>query len=116
MSWIKSPIVIIVLSQLLFSFSDLLARHNLKDTKFSISVFFSLWFLTYFIIRQLGMVGQLYVFTSIEVGKTMALFGASSIMIVNILGILLLGEVLSVQAYVGVAIAVLAFIILAYSP
>ena len=62
------------------------------------------------------MVGQLYVFTSIEVGKTMALFGASSIMIVNILGILLLGEVLSVQAYVGVAIAVLAFIILAYSP
>jgi len=45
----------------------------------------------------------------------MALFGAVSIVIVNVLGVLLLGEVLSVRAYVAIALGVLAFVILAFS-
>ena len=115
MSWIKSPIVIIVLAQLLFSLSDLLARHNLRNTEFSVSAFFSFWFLVYFIIRQLGMMGQLYAFTFIEFGKTMALFGAVSIVVANLLGFLILKEVLPTGVYVGVSLAVAAFLILAVS-
>lgn len=115
MSWIKSPIVIIVLAQLLFSFSDLLARHNLRNTEFSISALFSIWFLVYFIIRQVGMIGQLYAFTFIEIGKTMALFGAASIVLANLLGFLILKEVLPTSVYVGVSLAIVAFLILAFS-
>ena len=88
----------------------------MRQSPFVVSTFISWWFLTYFIIRQVAMFGQLYVFSALQVGKTMALFGATSIMIVNVLGILLLGELLSWQAYVGVAIAVLAFVVLAFSP
>lgn len=115
MSLIKSPIVIIVLAQLLFSLSDLLARHNLRNTEFSVSAFFSLWFLIYFIIRQLGMMGQLYAFTFMEVGKTMAFFGAVSIIFANLLGFLILKEVLPIGVYVGVSLAIAAFLILAVS-
>ncbi|MDD3156254.1 MAG: hypothetical protein PHP14_02410 [Candidatus Pacebacteria bacterium] len=59
------------------------------------------------------MFGQLYVFTVIELGKTMALFGAFSIILANVLGLLVLKEILSPGAYIGVSLAVIAFIVLA---
>jgi multidrug transporter EmrE-like cation transporter len=114
-SLLKSPIIIIVGTQLLFTFSDLLARYNMRSSPFSLSTFLSGWFLTYFLVRQVAMFGQLYVFTQLEVGKTMAFFGATSIVVVNVLGFLLLGEQLSPLAYAGVALAVAAFIVLAFS-
>jgi uncharacterized membrane protein len=46
----------------------------------------------------------------------MALFGATSIVVVNVLGILVLGEVLSVQAYMAIGLVVLGFIVLSMSP
>ena len=116
MTWIKSPIVIIVATQLLFTTGDLIARANLRHSPFVLSTFLSGWFLLYFLIRQVAMFGQLYVFSSMQVGKTMALFSAASIILVNILGVLLLGEVLSVPTYLAVAMVVLAFVILALSP
>jgi len=59
------------------------------------------------------MFGQLHVFTAVELGKTMALFGAVSIVLANILGFLVLKEVLSPGAYIGVSLAVIAFLVLA---
>ena len=61
------------------------------------------------------MFGQLYVSTVIELGKTMALFGAASIILANILGLLVLKEVLSPTTYIGVTLAVIAFILLAFA-
>jgi hypothetical protein len=61
------------------------------------------------------MFGQLYIFTTTELGKTMALFGAVSIILSNLLGFLVLKEVLPVGVYVGVSFAVVAFLILAVS-
>ena len=46
------------------------------------------------------MFGQLYVFSVIELGKTMALFGATSIVLANVLGFLVLKETLSLEAYI----------------
>ena len=114
--WPKSPILIIVGTQALFTTGDLLARANMRNSPFALSTFVSWWFLLYFVIRQVAMFGQLYVFCALQLGKTMALFGATSIVIVNVLGILLLGEILSAQAYLGVGLVVLAFIVLAMSP
>ncbi len=116
MAWVKSPILIIVATQLLFTTGDLIARANLRHSPFALSTFLSWWFLLYFAIRQVAMFGQLYVFAALQLGKTMAFFGATSIVVVNALGILLLGEVLSVQAYVAIGLVVLGFVTLALSP
>ncbi|MCX5644343.1 MAG: hypothetical protein NTZ17_06620 [Phycisphaerae bacterium] len=116
MTWIKSPVAVIVATQLLFTTGDLFARANLRHNSFSVSTFLSWWFLLYFLIRQVAMFGQLYVFSALQLGKTMALFGATSIVVVNVLGILVLGEILSVQAYLAIGLVVLGFVVLALSP
>lgn len=82
---------------------------------FVLATFFSGWFLAYFSIRIIAMFGQLYVFTTIELGKTMAMFGAVSIMTANMLGFLVLKEVLSPGAYMGISLAVVAYIVLVLS-
>lgn len=110
MNW---SIVAIIITQLLFTTSDLLARSHMPRQGFSLATFISGWFLAYFSIRIIAMFGQLYVFTAIELGKTMALFGAASIMLANLLGFLVLKEILSPGAYIGITLAAIAFIVLA---
>lgn len=106
---------IIIITQLLFTVSDLLARSNMPKHGFNLSAFLSIWFLIYFSIRTIAMFGQLYIFTTIELGKTMAMFGAISIILSNVLGFLILKETLPIGVYVGVSLAVIAFLILAVS-
>ena len=106
-------IIILITTQVFFTTSDLIARYHMAKYGFALSTFISFWFLTYFLIRTIAMFGQLYVFTNIQLGKTMALFGATSIILSNILGLLLLKEVLSPVNYLGVSLAVIAFLVLA---
>lgn len=109
----NKALLVLVGTQALFTGSDLLARLHMRTGGFHLQTFLAPWFLAYFLLRQAAMFGQLYVFSSVELGKTMALFGATSIVLSNLLGILLLREVLPVPAYVGVALAALAFLVLA---
>ncbi len=112
MNW---PIIIIIATQILFTTSDLLARFYMPKQGFTLLSFLSVWFLFYFLIRIVAMFGQLYIFTVVELGKTMALFGAASIILANLLGFLVLKEVLSPFAYIGISLAVIAFVVLALS-
>ncbi len=108
-----SPLWILVGSQLLFTTSDLTARAHMRGAgSFAASNFLSFWFLAYMLVRTAATFGQLYVFSQAQLGKTMALFGATSIVLSNLLGLLVLGESLSAPAYVGVSLAVLAFVVL----
>jgi drug/metabolite transporter (DMT)-like permease len=115
MVWLKSPVLVVIGSQLLFTTGDLIARHNMRQSPFTIATFVSWWFLIYFAVRQVAMFGQLYVFSTLQIGKTLALFSATSLVLANVLGVLLLGEVLSARAYVAVAMVVLAFLVLSLS-
>jgi len=45
----------------------------------------------------------------------MALFGAASIVLANVLGVLLLGDLLSFRSYAGIALAVLAFTVMGFA-
>jgi uncharacterized membrane protein len=112
MVWLKSPVFIIVGTQLLFTTGDLIARANMRHSSFSVATFLSWWFVIYFAIRQVAMFGQLYVLSAVQIGKTMALFSATSILLVNALGVLLLGEILSTQAYLAIALVIFAFVLL----
>jgi multidrug transporter EmrE-like cation transporter len=111
-SFLKSPIVIVVGTQLLFTIGDLMARANMRKHGFTAAAFLNLSFLIYIVSRQLATVGQLYVLATVPIGKTMALFGAGSIVLGNVLGVLLLGDLLSPRSYVGIALALLAFVVM----
>ena len=110
---INWPLLIIIGAQLLFTVSDLLARAHMPEKGFVIGSFISVWFLSYLALKVIAMFGQLYVFTAIELGKSIALFGAMAIILANVLGFLVLQETLSPQAYIGVTLSILAFLVLA---
>jgi multidrug transporter EmrE-like cation transporter len=112
MTW---PIFILILTQAMFTVTDLLGRTFMLKYGFKASSFLSLWFILYFILRITASFGQLYIFSTIKLGKSMALFGAVSIILANTLGYLVLNEVLSPKEYIGISIAIIAFIFLATS-
>jgi uncharacterized membrane protein len=109
------PIALLVLiaTQVVYSLSDFMGRYYMARHGWHLETFLTGWFLLYFVIRQVAMFGQLYVFAYLPLGKTMALLGASSIVISNFLGLLFLKEMLSPLAYGGVTLAVIAFLVLA---
>ena len=111
-SWLRSPILIVVATQALFTMGDLMARANMRKHGFTAAAFLNLTFLVYIASRQLATIGQLYVLATVPIGKTMALFGAASIILANVLGVLLLGDFLSPRSYAGIALAVLAFTVM----
>jgi len=114
-SWLKSPVTVVVGTQLLFTTGDLMARANMRKHGFTAAAFLNLSFLVYILSRQLATVGQLYVLATAPIGKTMALFGAASIVLANVLGVLLLGDFLSTRSYAGIGLAVLAFLVMSFS-
>ncbi len=107
-------LTVLIGTQILFSASDFMGRYYMHRLGFHWAAFISGWFLWYTIIRQAATFGLLYVFACIPLGKTMALLGAVSILISNALGLLFLKEVLSPAAYVGVSLAVIAILIMAF--
>jgi uncharacterized membrane protein len=111
----NTTIIIIIGSQVLFTLGDLLARSRMQTHGFTVSTFISWWFLAYILLRTFATFGQLYIFTQLELGKTMALFSASSLILVNILGFFVLGEKLSLPVYFGIMLAVAAILIVGLS-
>lgn len=107
------PLLVLVFSQFLFATSDLIGRHYMLKYGFNFSLIIAPWFWGYMIIRTFATFGQLYVFTQFELGRTITMFGVVGIILANTTGYLLLGEVLPPIAYIGVTLAVVAFIVLA---
>jgi hypothetical protein len=107
-------LLVVIVTQVIYSISDFMGRYYMSRHGFHPAAFFSWWFLWYQLIRQVAMIGQLYVFACMPLGKTMALLGASSIIISNALGFLFLKELLSPTAYAGVALATIAILMLAF--
>jgi uncharacterized membrane protein len=106
-------LLILVGTQLVYSVSDFMGRIYMHRHGFRMATFLTFWFFIYLVLRQLAMFGQLYVFAHVELGRTMALMGASSIVISNILGLLFLKEMLTPVAYIGVTLAVISFFVMA---
>jgi multidrug transporter EmrE-like cation transporter len=115
-AFLKSPAFIIIGAQALFSISDVMGRMAMKSQGFTLASFFTWWFLIYTVIRQIAVFGQLYIYSTMELGRTVALFGAGSIIIGNLIGFLYLKETMSLPVYVGVSLAICAFLALALIP
>ena len=107
-----SAIIVILITQLIFSITDLLARGHLRSTNLGVHSFLQPWFVAYAIIRIASTGAQFYVFTKIDLGKTVTLFSVAGIIFANILGVLFLKEILSPKDYIGVILAIISLIIL----
>jgi hypothetical protein len=110
----SNVLLILLGTQLIYSISDFMGRYYMSKHGFHAASFLMPWFLWYQVIRQIAMFGQLYIFAVMPLGKTMAMLGATSIVVSNVLGFLFLKEVLSPIAYVGVMMAVIAILIMAF--
>jgi len=97
---------------MLFTASDLIGRHFMSQHGFNLSNFTSLWFLIYLLIRIPATFGQLYIFTQLNIGKTMSLFGAVSIILSTGLAFLLFKETITTAQYIGITFAILAILTL----
>lgn len=107
-------LLVLIGTQLVYSASDFMGRFYMAKYGFHLASFWTPWFLVYQLIRQVAMFGQLYIFSQVPLGKTMAMLGATSIVVSNALGFLFLKEVLSPTAYLGVTLAVISMLVMAF--
>lgn len=73
-----------------------------------------MWFAAYLLIRFVATFMELFVLSRVELGQTVALAGVAGLITANVMGIVFLGEVLSVQAYIGIGFALVAILLLSY--
>lgn len=111
----NTAIIVVLGSQVLFLVSDLLGRYYMSKLGFQFSSFITWWFAGYQFVRLFATLGQLYVFSQLELGKTQVLFSVAGLVMANVAGYLVLGEVLSVKTYIGIALAIAAFLIISIS-
>ena len=110
-----ATLLVLIGSQLCFSVADVLGRHNMQKLGFQWETFASAWFLVYALLRVVATAGQLYVFSHLQLGRTMALFATANLILANTLGYLLLGEVMPLLAYGGIMLAIISFFVVAYA-
>jgi multidrug transporter EmrE-like cation transporter len=108
------PTFVLLLTQALYTTTDFMGRYYMSRLGFGLATFVAPWFLVYFLLRQVAMFGQLYVFAHLELGKTVALLSAVAILLTNAVGILFLKETLSPLGYTGVILAITSVLILAF--
>lgn len=109
----NNPIAVLLLAQVLFSIGDLLARYKMSRFGFHKANLLSLWFSFYIVSHFAATMMQLYVFSTVELGRVITLLAVSGIVFSNVAGLLFLHEVLTVYSYAGVVLAIVAFIFLA---
>jgi hypothetical protein len=106
-------VLIVILTQLLFTAGDLIASHHVQVGGFTIANLVRPWFILYFTLLLLATFGQLFVLAQAPLGWMSSVFGAVSIILANLLGLLVLKQVLSPASYAGVLLASLAFLVMA---
>lgn len=92
-----------------------MGRHYMSTQGFHLGTFLAPWFILYLAIRIIASIGQLYIFANLELGKTITLFAVTGLLLANLLGFLVLKEVLSPVTYIGVVLAILAFVVIAFA-
>lgn len=110
----RNPVVLAVLSQMIFSIADFLARANLRGKTLGLPVFMSWWAPTWVVCHMLALCIQLYLFTTVPLGRAIGLMALVSLLLSNLAGFLFLSEVLTPIQYAGLILGVGALICLSW--
>lgn len=108
-------IAAILMSQGLFIVSDILARNYMQKLGFHAASFFTLWFAAYMLVRLVATMFELYVLTYTDLGRAFTLIAVTALVLTNLAGYLLFGEVYSIGVYIGIALAIVAFMLVAFA-
>ena len=107
-------VALVLVTQALFTAGDVLARSKLRAEPGSfVPQLLAPWIIGNFVIRQIATLGQLYILATVELGRTASFYAVASLLIASGIGVFVLDEALSPTGYLGVALAVLAFVVLA---
>lgn len=106
------PVAILFLTQGLFICADLLAKTALAANGFTPALATNPHFVAGMMLRMLALMGQFWLMAQQPLGKVMTLMFVGGIILTNLLGWAMFGEVLGWREYVGVALALAALLAL----
>src|SRR6266540_6167085 len=109
---VMNPLVVVVVSQLLFTAGDLVARLKMRQLGFGAEAFVSWWFVGYMGLRTLATFGQLWVLSRLVLGAALPMFAAASVVLSMMLSITVLNEGLGTKTIVGGGLAIAALVTL----
>ncbi|CBN57633.1 MULTISPECIES: hypothetical protein [Kamptonema] len=102
-----------IITQIIFLFGEIPFAGYLKSIGFSTASLshFSFWLFT--VTRFIGISGQIYLWSSTEIGRVAAIMGSLGIILNNLFGVYLLHQkALSMPGYMGIVLAVISIILL----
>jgi drug/metabolite transporter (DMT)-like permease len=107
-------LAIALATQLIFLAGEIPASGYLYKFGISPEIFGHPWFWAFTVTRFLGAAGQIYLWSSTELGRIAAVMGSCGLILSNILGMYLLHQKpLSTNGYIGLGFAVIAIAMLA---
>jgi len=107
-----NPLLVVIVSQLLFTAGDLVARLRMRQLGFGAEAFVSWWFVGYMGLRTLATFGQLWVLARLVLGAALPMFAAASVVLSMMLSITVLNEGLGTKTIVGGGHAIAALVTL----
>jgi hypothetical protein len=109
---VMKPLVVVIVSQLLFTAGDLIARLKMRQLGFDADAFVSWWFAGYMALRTLATFGQLWVLSKLVLGHALPMFAASSVVLSMLLSVTVLSEGLTTKTVIGGGLAVASLVAL----
>ncbi|CAN1210252.1 hypothetical protein TUMEXPCC7403_08665 [Tumidithrix helvetica PCC 7403] len=107
-------LAIALITQLIFLVGEIPAAGYLYKHGFSIEMIGHPWFWVFTITRFVGIAGQIYLWSSTEIGRVAAVMGSCGLILSNVLGTFFLQQKsLSINGYIGLVFAMLAIALLA---
>lgn len=104
--------MLIFITQILFTFTALWAKHHLSGTESFADSLKETWLVTYISVYMIATFMQLYVFKTTNIFKAMAFFSGFSLILTVTLGYFLLGEILDWRDITSIALVLTALSIL----
>lgn len=111
MNNISVPLLVLVITQILFTLGNFIASRAMSELGFQLSTFSRTWFLIYLITRLIADLAVLYVFAEFSLGKMANLFAACSIILNNLISLLWLHQPISSFGYIGMSLAITSIIL-----
>lgn len=104
--------MIVLISQMLFTFTKFFARYNLSGAGDFIEGLRGNWLYVYICVHTAATFMQLYVFHKVDILKAMVFFTGASLILTVILGYFVFHEVLDLQDIISVILVLSALLII----
>jgi len=104
-------ILAILIAQVFYTIADVFQKKVLGGAGFSVRTLLSVGFLATLLISGTGFVFQMYALSKVDLSRTIILLGVFGVVLAAVAGVIVFHDKLSLKNYVGIALAVLAIIL-----